>query len=385
MVRAQYTGLIDDVAIWDEALATTEVADLAAGGSPIASLADTDGDGFADAWENKYAGNLTDLGAGVYSQTFTAPDGATDLEDGSVFFGQAASVQDNALRLTIDGQGLGFSSFSVPAIAGSSSGWTASFDYELFDSAGANDPADGFSFNYGNAPLGDQGQAEEGMAGRPDVTENISFEVDTWRNGDAEQGVNISGVAGGADLGQLAFTNGIILEDGSSKSGTINVGWNPETGADFVTTGLTTNADFAEVETGEFQASDDHTFIISARVGGANQTLIIDNLVVRAGASDFDNDGLSDLAEYNSGASDPTKSDSDGDGLTDGEEVAAGTQPLIADTDGDGINDGAEGTAGTDPLDSDSDDDGYSDGVEVTVGSDPTNSKQHTSCTSRLL
>ena len=46
-------------------------------------------------------------------------------------------------------------------------------------------PADGFSINYGNAPLGDQGQAEEGMAGRPGVTENISFEVDTWRNGDA--------------------------------------------------------------------------------------------------------------------------------------------------------------------------------------------------------
>ena len=372
--EAQYRGLIDEVAIWDEALATTEVAELAAGGSPISSLPDEDGDGFADVWENKYAGNLTDFGAGVYSQKFTAPDGSTDLGDGSVFFGQAASVQDNALRLTIDGQGLGFSSFSVPAIAGSSAGWTASFDYELFDSVGANDPADGFSFNYGNAPLGDQGQAEEGMAGRPDVTENISFEVDTWRNGDAEQGVNISGVAGGADLGQLAFNNGIILEDGSSKSGTMNMGWNPETGASFETTGLTTNADFADVETGAFVASDDHTFIISARVGGANQTLIIDNLVVRAGAPDFDNDGLSDLAEYNSGASDPTNADSDNDGLTDGEEVAAGTQPLIADTDGDGINDGAEGTAGTDPLDSDSDDDGYSDGAEVAAGSDPTDS-----------
>ena len=129
--EAQYRGLIDDVAIWNEALATTEVAELAAGGSPISSLADEDGDGFADVWENKYAGNLTDFGAGVYSQTFSAPDGSTDLGDGSVFFGQAASVQDNALRLTIDGQGLGFSSFSVPAIAGSSAGWTASFDYEL--------------------------------------------------------------------------------------------------------------------------------------------------------------------------------------------------------------------------------------------------------------
>ena len=144
-------------------------------------------------WEFQYAGNLTDLGAGVYSQTFTGPDGSTDLEDGSVIFGAAASLQDNALRLTIDGRGLGFSSFSVPGIAGSSSGWTATFDYELFDSAGNNNPADGFSFNYGNAELGEQGGAEEGMVDPNNgailggVTENISFEVDTWQNFDAEQ------------------------------------------------------------------------------------------------------------------------------------------------------------------------------------------------------
>ncbi|MCP4850167.1 MAG: hypothetical protein GY900_00330, partial [Actinomycetia bacterium] len=196
--------------------------------------------------------------------------------------------------------------------------------------------------------------------------------VDTWRNGDAEQGVNISGVAGGADVGQLAFTNGVILEDDSRKTGSMSISWNPDTGASFATTGLTTNADFADVATGDFVASDDHTFIISARVGGANQDFFMDNLVIRAGEADFDEDGLSDLAEYNSGASDPTKADSDDDGLTDGEEVEAGTQPLIADTDGDGLNDGAEGEAGTDPLDSDSDDDGYADGVEITVGSDPT-------------
>ncbi|MFL2479101.1 MAG: LamG-like jellyroll fold domain-containing protein, partial [Verrucomicrobiales bacterium] len=299
--EAQYRGLVDDVAIWAEALADAEVAQLAAGGSPIASLTDADGDGFVDAWEQRYAGNLTDLGAGIYSQTFTAPDGTTDMEDGSVIFGAANSVKDNRLQLTIDGQGLGFSSFSVPGLAGSSEGFTATFDYELFDSPGANDPADGLSFNYGNAPLGDQGQAEEGMAGRPDVTENISFEVDTWRNGDAEQGVNISGVAGGADVGQLAFTNGVILEDDSRKTGSISISWSPETGASFATSGLTTNADFADVATGDFVASDDHTFNISARVGGANQDFFIDNLVIRAGEADFDEDGLSDLAEYNSG------------------------------------------------------------------------------------
>jgi hypothetical protein len=42
--------------------------------------------------------------------------------------------------------------------------------------------------------------------------------------------------------------------------------------------------------------------------------------------------------------------DSDGDGLTDEEEIALGTNPFKADTDGDGYNDGEEVNAGTDPL-----------------------------------
>jgi len=42
--------------------------------------------------------------------------------------------------------------------------------------------------------------------------------------------------------------------------------------------------------------------------------------------------------------------DSDGDGLTDEEEIALGTDPFKADTDGDGHGDGEEVNAGTDPL-----------------------------------
>lgn len=46
-----------------------------------------------------------------------------------------------------------------------------------------------------------------------------------------------------------------------------------------------------------------------------------------------------------------------------------GTNPLDADTDGDGLSDGQEvETIGTAPLDPDSDDDGLSDGQEVNVG-----------------
>ena len=42
--------------------------------------------------------------------------------------------------------------------------------------------------------------------------------------------------------------------------------------------------------------------------------------------------------------------DTDGDGLTDGEEADLGTNPLVRDSDGDGTEDGDEVTAGTDPT-----------------------------------
>jgi len=48
---------------------------------------------------------------------------------------------------------------------------------------------------------------------------------------------------------------------------------------------------------------------------------------------------------------DPAATDSDGDALTDAEEVDIyGTDPLVPDTDSDGVGDGAEVAAGTDPL-----------------------------------
>ena len=66
--------------------------------------------------------------------------------------------------------------------------------------------------------------------------------------------------------------------------------------------------------------------------------------------------------------------DSDGDGLTDDEEIYWGTDPYNWDTDGDGLPDGAEvNSYGTDPTRYDTDWDGLSDGDEYGIYfTDPT-------------
>jgi arylsulfate sulfotransferase len=86
---------------------------------------------------------------------------------------------------------------------------------------------------------------------------------------------------------------------------------------------------------------------------------------------DTDGDALGD-------ACDP---DDDNDGLTDAQELALGTDPLLVDTDSDGLSDLSEVSAGdpltydigvdTDPNDDDTDDDWIKDGVEVSRGTDP--------------
>jgi len=84
---------------------------------------------------------------------------------------------------------------------------------------------------------------------------------------------------------------------------------------------------------------------------------------------DTDGDGLSDGEEVNIHFTNPLSQDTDGDGLTDGDEVNVyGTNPTVSDSDADGLTDGAEvNIHSTDPLDPDSDNDGLNDGQEVNV------------------
>ena len=87
---------------------------------------------------------------------------------------------------------------------------------------------------------------------------------------------------------------------------------------------------------------------------------------------DEDDDGLTNLQEFQAGTA-PDDDDSDDDGLTDGSEVNEHlTNPFIADTDSDGLSDGVEvNSTNTLPLDPDTDDDGLNDGPEIAAGLNP--------------
>ncbi|HSR89492.1 MAG TPA: hypothetical protein VLK22_03845 [Candidatus Udaeobacter sp.] len=87
---------------------------------------------------------------------------------------------------------------------------------------------------------------------------------------------------------------------------------------------------------------------------------------------DRDKDGLDDVREKQLGT-DPLKSDTDGDGLSDGDEVIIyKTNPLVADTDGDGLSDGDEALIWhSNPLNKDTDGDSYLDGEEIRNGYSP--------------
>ncbi|GAB1641069.1 NlpC/P60 family protein [Krasilnikovia sp. MM14-A1259] len=80
------------------------------------------------------------------------------------------------------------------------------------------------------------------------------------------------------------------------------------------------------------------------------------------GGPDSDHDGLSDALERRYGL-DPMRADTDGDNLTDAQElVTYGTDGRKADTDGDQLNDAFELAQGLDPRSPDTDHDGHLDG-----------------------
>lgn len=98
--------------------------------------------------------------------------------------------------------------------------------------------------------------------------------------------------------------------------------------------------------------------------------------------TDTDRDQIPDIQEMIVYGTDPSSSDTDNDGYSDGAEVKARYSPLQKerrlsdlDTDHDGLNDSLEIAFGTSVVKQDTDGDGYTDGIEVSRGYDPRNSR----------
>ena len=350
--EAQYRGLIDEVAVWTEALASAEVAGLAAGGSPIASLGDEDGDGFVDAWEQKYAGNLTSLGGGDRDANLLAYlDFNNQLDDQS----------GNGLNGTLNG----------PA--------ALSADQEGFSSAEGD-----YSINLGGN--NDKSAVLIESATLASAVANNTMAVSFWQNitqiGNNSSFWIHSPTAGANDRGfqaHVPWGNGTIFFDQSGccggpqrltvggkvvinewqhfvfqrdAAGTMQIWVNGEKSAEQggaealeAFTKITIGAEGNNLNNSMAGRLDEFSVWdrmltseeIATLSGGAATTEILN-----IAPADADGDGLTDAEEYASQASNPVKADSDDDGLTDAEEIAAGTQPLVADTDGDGLLDGAE-------------------------------------------
>lgn len=329
-----------------------------------------------------------------------------------------AQIVGGVLQLTTNSNS-NVAAFHIPSIADSSLGFKVTFDFTIINST-ADNPADGFSFSYGPIPPGTTSNVSE--EGWPGISPVISWEFDTYQNNSLEVGVGIA--VNDVDL-PGAFTNGNLLEGATTVTGTATISLYPVQGASFNTTGLLTNADFVNIAT-SFVGNDNYTFAFAARTGGANEEVLIDNIVITTGSPDSDNDGLPDdweilysldpndngqnpnnngvpglpengrdgdpdsdgltnLEEFNARTS-PRDNDSDDDTLTDGDEVKglAGlrppTNPTSADTDGDGLDDFLEsnsgvyngaGDPGTNPTLKDTDNDQTPDRREILKGSNP--------------
>lgn len=113
---------------------------------------------------------------------------------------------------------------------------------------------------------------------------------------------------------------------------------------------------------------------------------IKDALGLDKSTDDTDGDGLTDYQELVIVGTDPAKSDTDGNGINDAnddedgdglsniQELELGTLPTAADSDLDGLTDREEvETHKTDPMKADTDDDGVEDGEEIRLGLNPLN------------
>ncbi len=238
------------------------------------------------------ASQIGSLHAAEYSQTFDFPDGTTDLGDGS-WIGSStnsASIQGGRLQLTRDDTGSSLASFHIPSLgAEATQSWIASFDLNMFDEPGGNNPADGLAFSYGPIPA-------ETNAGEEGFGVGLSIEFDTWSNGTEHADLGGYQIAVNGQNLDDAFLEDDPPTDGVTRraifiysEGNVNV----RLGDEVILQGVVAEG---------FEPQEDFNFAFGARTGGATEDVFIDNLLIQAplpgNPGDFNEDGAIDLADF---------------------------------------------------------------------------------------
>ena len=212
----------------------------------------------------------------VYEQDFNGFDnGTTDLADGSTLQSTPAgvnSVQDNALRLTDDATGSTSAAYYIPSLGDTQvKGFSADFNFMLFDAEGGNPPADGFSFNFGAINPGDAG-SEEGFG------TGLSIEFDTWNNTDGEAGFNVA--VDNVDV-EGGFVNmPSVPVDGQFHKARIEYNYIDEEGT--ISLLIDGETIFDNLAVPGFEPTGALNYAFAGRTGGATETVLIDDLLISA-------------------------------------------------------------------------------------------------------
>ena len=404
-------GRIDDFAIFNEALTEDQIVTLAGGNSPLALIdtSDDDDDGLPDIWEEKYAGNLTDL-SGV----------ATVLEDEISFGGPITDEASMGVSTDINYTHAmsGHTAVTINGVTFEAlrpNQYPENFDYENFRHEAGNGAL------IGGDPMSQALRAFWNPTTGGVTSSEIRKMMDAFfANGAGGDGSNEDIRLSGLTPGQAYEFRFYHRPLGPTGSLPPNFG---ESYADCImkfTTGGNSKSisyDIAEASkppinmannhqvfylSYKYTAGDDGKLVLNVKTpkvvpnwwvkqsSSSPHIFALSNQEIEGGASgDFDGDGLTDLDEYEETKTDPTKADTDSDGLSDGVETNTGTfvgvtntgtDPKNSDTDGDGLADGVEtktgllideGNTGTDPNNADTDGDGYTDGGEISGGTDP--------------
>ncbi|WP_346190125.1 cadherin domain-containing protein, partial [Rubritalea halochordaticola] len=290
---------------------------------------------------NSYALTVTATDAGGLTDTATVSIAVTNVNE-------APSVAD-ASGSVVEGQGAGVVVASVSASdpdAGDTVGYAVSGGPFAIDSSGVITTTAALDYEAANSYALTVTATDGGG-----LTDTATVNVAVTNVNEAPVANNVSvSVAEDSPAGtSVATVTSADPDAGDSVSYAITAG-NDGSFAINSSTGEITLAGMVDYET-----TSSYVLTVTATDGGGlTDTATVTVTVTDVVFEDYDSDSLDDnweIANFGDTTSTDGTGDADSDGLTDGEEYLAGSDPNSSDGDADGFHDVLEIKVGTDPMD----------------------------------